>query len=209
MPSEYYNTSIEQGKSYQLLKKGWGGNDSKKYHLHIADLVSKYQAHTMLDYGCGRGEQYTIPVPWPTPEFNVFTDAMTLDQRIGIESYFMYDPCVPGIDQLPVAGSKFDCVICTQVVGSIPDDDMSWVVELLMSYTTKFCFIGLLDPLTTPVKSKKQELYDKQFFSVQRTQQWYWDQFKDWRGSDLYIYFKGPNSYQGDWHVGKSYRSDY
>ena len=209
MPSEYYNTSIEQGKSYQLLKQGWGGNDSKKYALHIADLVAKYQAQTMLDYGSGRGDQYTVPVTWPTPEFNVFTPEMTLDQRIGIESYFMYDPCVPGIDQLPAPGSKFDCVICTQVVGSIPDSDMPWVAELLMSYSTKFCFIGLLDPSTTPVKSKKQGLYDKQFFSARRTQQWYWDQFKDWRGSDLYIYFKGPTSYYEDWHMGKSYQSDY
>ena len=77
-----------------------------------------------------------------------------------------------------------------------------------MSYATKFCFVGLLDP-TIPVKSKKQGLYDKQFFSAQRTQQWYWDQFKDWRGSDLYIYFKGPTSYQEDWHVDNAYQSDY
>ena len=198
MPSEYYQTSINAGKEYHKKNKGWAGNDSKKYHLYIADLVQHYSAETMLDYGSGRGEQYTIPVPWPTPEIDVFTPAMTLDQRIGITSYYMYDPCVEGLDQLPPAGSKFDCVICTQVLGSVPDADIPWVIDLLMSYSKKFCFVGLLHP-NIPVKRHKLALYQQEYFPAQRTEQWYQDQFKHWTGSDLYLHFKGEQMYDSGW----------
>ena len=123
---------------------------------------------------------------------------MTFKERINAESVFLYDPCVEGIDRLPEKKSTFDAVICTQVLGSIPDQDMSWVKEELMSYTEKFCFIGLMDP-SVHVKSKKR-MYDTDYVTLNRTIEWYQQQFKDWQGSNLYWWFRYSDSDVNDWY---------
>ena len=86
---------------------------------------------------------------------------------------------------------------CTQVIGSIPDADIPWLKQRLMSYTGKVCFIGLVDPLRMP-KGKKQ-IYDPVYFSVKRTEEWYCEQFSDWVESELHWYFKTDQLYTEDW----------
>ncbi len=198
MPSEYYNISLELGKTFQKNNpKNWAGNDSKNYHNQIRFLMDKYNCKSVLDYGCGKGHQYKELASYGITETES-TEPMTFGQRINAQSVYMYDPCVEGIDVLPPAGSKFDAVLCTQVLGSIPDQDMQWVKETLMSYAAKFCFIGLMDP-TVHVKSKKR-LYDTDYVSLNRTIDWYRDHFKDWQGSDLYWWFRYSDSDINSWY---------
>lgn len=200
MFSEYYWHSVEKGQQYQTLKKGWAGNDVKKYKHYIIDLVQKYQANTMLDYGSGRGEQYSIPVPYPTDVAGVYTEPMTFDQYIGVKSVRQYDPCVSGIDVLPESSEKFDCVICTQVLGSIPDADMPAVIKLLAAYSAKFCFVSLIDPTYDPAKSNKTEIYDPEYFTPNRSQSWYFDMFKQhWNGPHCYVFFRAGQAYDPAW----------
>ena len=59
------------------------------------------------------------------------------------------------------------------------------------------CFIGLIDP-TRPPKGKKQ-IYDPEYFSVKRTEEWYREQFADWTGSDLHWYVRTDALYTNDW----------
>ena len=206
MFSWYYWQSVEQGRQYQERKKGWAGNDVKKYKHYIKDLVQKYQASTMLDYGSGRGDQYSIPVPYPTETAGVYTDSITFDQYIGVKSVQQYDPCVSGIDVLPELSQKFDCVICTQVLGSIPDADIPEVIKLLATYSTKFCFVSLLDPAQFDVKIGKTEIYDPEYFKVTRTKQWYFSMFQQhWRGArrrrgaHCYLFFRAGQAYNAAW----------
>lgn len=207
VPSDYYHTSVEQGREYHRKLKGWGGNDAKKYAQWIGDLVAHYGARTMLDYGCGRGNQYTTAVAWPTQEVDKFTEPMTFDQRIGVDSYCLFDPCVTEFAQEPEPNAKFDCVLCTQVLGSIPDQDMSWVIDKLMSHTTKFCFIALIDPADHAGKSCKKQLYNQEHFQEQRSQQWYKNKCSGWEGSDLYLFFKGQ-PWQPNWFHNQAFRRD-
>lgn len=192
MKSSYYDTSVEIGKLFQENNKAWNGSDTFKYHKQIKDLVKKYDCHTALDYGCGKGTQWHTKRVMPLHE-----EELTFEDYLGINEVTLYDPCVPAFSTLP--SDKFDIVICSQVLGSVPDADMTWVKDTLQSLTNKVCFIGLIDP-SVPPKSKKM-IYDLNFFKDKRSVPWYLDKFSSWEGSQLYWWFRVEGIlYTLDWH---------
>ena len=186
--SPYYLESVQQGTEFQKNNKSWAGYDVVKYQMKIKDLVVRYRATTILDYGCGKGLQYKEPLPYggsvghelPLEQWQTF------DEYLEVKVY-CYDPCVAGFEQLPPEGTKFDGVICTQVLNSIPDADMSWVRERLESYATKFCFIGV--NFQREAKSKKS-MYDPAHFHKPRTREFFRSHYQDWQGSDLFWWWK-------------------
>ena len=132
MPSEYYKQSVELGQQFQQRNpKNWTGNDSKNYHNYIRFLMDRYAARTVLDYGCGKGQQYidVVPYGWPS---GAVSKPMTFQTRINAELVYKYDPCVPAFDQEPV-GQQFDAVICTQVLVRIPDADIPLIKHKFMN----------------------------------------------------------------------------
>jgi hypothetical protein len=195
MVSSYYTQSVRLGTEFQESNKNWAGYDVVKYQKKIKDLVDHYGAKTILDYGCGKGLQYKEKLPYSQtgsvgiPE----SEWQTFDEYLGVKVY-CYDPCVAEFDQLPPAGTKFDGVICTQVLNSIPDDDMPWVRELLESYATKFCFIGL--NFQREAKSKKT-MYDPAYFREPRNREFFRRHYQNWSGSDLFWWFKDREYYAG------------
>lgn len=80
----------------------------------------------MLDYGCGKGLQYT-------------EDRMH-DAWGGIMPT-LFDPGVPGLDELPEG--TFDAVICTGVLEHIPGPEIVGTIERLAYYTNKWAFISI------------------------------------------------------------------
>ena len=200
MPSEYYNQSVELGKKFQQENSSWGGDDCKKYHNYIRYLMDQYQAKTVLDYGCGKGRQYQQLVPYGLPD-GTMTAPMTFTTRINADSVYCYDPCVEEFAQEPAPSQQFDAVICTQVLGSIPDKDMSWLRDRLMNYATKFVFIGLHNP-TRPPKQRKQ-MYDQKYITHNRPVEWYQEQFKSWTGPDLYWWFRDHKHPVNSWYQVK------
>jgi len=158
--------------------------------------MDKYNAKTVLDYGCGKGRQYVNMVPFGLP-YDQVTEPMTFQTRINAESVYKFDPCVKEFEVEP-EGQKFDAVICTQVLGSIPDDDLGWLKDKLMNYANKFVFIGLHNP-NKPVKSKKR-MYDSEYLTHERSVEWYQEQFKDWQGPELYWWFRDIEHPVNDWY---------
>lgn len=201
MPSEYYNQSVELGRQFQTNNpKNWSGNDSKNYHNQIRWLMDRYQARTVLDYGCGKGQQYQelngyVPSHSAPGER---TEPMTFQTRINAESVYKFDPCVEEFAQEPI-GQTFDAVICTQVLGSIPDQDMAWIKDKFMNYATKFVFIGLHN---IPAKNKKR-IYDSNYINYHRTVEWYQEQFGNWTGPNLYWWFRGIDTECNNWFIPK------
>jgi len=193
--SPYYLESVARGAEFQKNNKSWAGYDVVKYQKKIYDLVQRYNAKTILDYGCGKGLQYKDRLPYgggpglELPE----SEWQTFDEYLGVKVY-CYDPCVEGFEQLPPRGTKFDGVICTQVLNSIPDDDMPWVRDLLESYATKFCFIGI--NFQREAKDKKT-MYDPEYFKLPRTREFFRSHFRDWKGSDLFWWWKDRMHYDG------------
>ena len=117
MKSNYYDTSVQLGTEFQKNNpKNWAGYDVVKYQDQIKDLVQRYNAKTILDYGCGKGLQYTEKLPWGMkngvePPLDQWT---TFDKWLGVDVY-KYDPCVPGLDISPPVNMKFDGVICGHI----------------------------------------------------------------------------------------------
>jgi len=179
--SPYYLESVRQGTEFQQNNKSWAGYDVVKYQMKIKDLVNRYRATTILDYGCGKGMQYKEPLPYASKD-----NWQTFNEYLGVTVY-KYDPCVPEHSTLPPVGTKFDGVICTQVLNSIPDDDMPWVRDLLEGYATKFCFVGL--NFQREAKGKKT-MYDPEYFKLPRTREFFRSCFTDWKGSDLFWWWK-------------------
>ena len=186
--SPYYLESVQQGTEFQKNNKSWAGYDVVKYQKKIKDLVVRYRATTILDYGCGKGLQYKEPLPYASED-----NWQTFDEYLGVTVY-KYDPCVPEHSTLPPVGTKFDGVICTQVLSSIPDDDMTWVRDLLEGYATKFCFVGL--NFQREAKGKKT-MYDPEYFQQPRTREFFCSYFTDWSGSDLFWWWKDRSHYEG------------
>jgi hypothetical protein len=191
--SPYYLESVRLGREFQESNKAWAGYDVVKYQKKIKELVDHYSARTILDYGCGKGLQYQERLPYggsighELPE----SEWKTFDEYLGVTVY-KYDPCVAGFEQLPPEGTKFDGVICTQVLNSIPDDDMVWVRETLEKYAIKFCFIGL--NFQREAKEKKT-MYDSKFFREPRTREFFRSYYQDWSGSDLFWWWKDRGHY--------------
>jgi hypothetical protein len=193
--SPYYQESVRLGTEFQEQNKSWAGYDVVKYQKKIKDLVDRYGAKTILDYGCGKGLQYQERLPYgggvgvelPQDQWKTF------DEYLGVTVY-KYDPCVAGFEQLPPEGTKFDGVICTQVLNSIPDDDLPWVRDLLESYSSKFCFVGL--NFQREAKGKKT-MYDPEYFREPRTRQFFRSRFANWSGSDLFWWWKDRTHYKG------------
>lgn len=185
--SDYYQKSVELGIEFQEKNKSWAGYDVVKYQKQIKDLVTRYNARTILDYGCGKGLQYREPLPYGDND-----QWMTFDQYLGVTVY-AYDPCVAGLDTPPPNHSKFDGVICTQVLNNIPDDDLPWVADSLMSYADKFCFIGL--NFERRAKGKKQ-IYNPVYFQQDRTREFFRKTFAHWTGSNLFWWWKDREHYE-------------
>jgi hypothetical protein len=186
--SSYYKKSVKLGTQFQEENKSWAGYDVIKYQKKIKDLVVRYGAKTILDYGCGKGLQYTEPLPYGAePGTELPMDQwQTFDQYLGVK-VFKYDPCVKGLNRKPPKNKKFDGVICTQVLNSVPDDDMTWVREMLEQHAGKFCFIGI--NFQREAKDKKT-MYDPEYFFEPRTREFFKKYYTDWSGSDLFWWFK-------------------
>ena len=191
--SSYYEESVRQGSEFQKSNKAWAGYDVVKYQKKIKELVDRYGARTILDYGCGKGLQYQERLPYGGSAGHELPESewKTFDEYLGVTVY-KYDPCVIGFAQLPPEGTKFDGVICTQVLNSIPDDDMIWVREALENYATKFCFIGL--NFQREAKEKKT-MYDPKFFRSPRTREFFRSYYQNWKGSDLFWWWKDREHY--------------
>lgn len=192
MTSEYYKQSVDLGTDFQKNNpKNWAGYDVVKYQKQIKDLVLKYDAKTILDYGCGKGLQYTDPLPYALG--NEEPEWTTFDKWLGVTVY-KYDPCVEEFKEPPPADMKFDGVICSQVLQTIPDQDLPWVAEKLQSYTNKFCFISL--NFQKQAKSKKM-MYDREFFKEPRTREFFKKHFSQWSGNNLFWWWKDRMHYTG------------
>ncbi len=180
MYSDEYYDSVKRCADFHKNNKTWSGKATFQYANEIKDLVVKHNAKTLLDYGCGKAKHYD-------PESHIKIEDQTFDKWLGIDSVFKYDPCVENLDILPPEGSKFDAVIAIQSLTAVPDKDIDKVIEYLMSITGKFCFIGNSNP-ELGTKSNKV-VANQDFFTEDRTPEWWQEKFKHWQGSEIILHF--------------------
>ena len=161
-PSQEYYDAVAKGTEFQKKESPWAGYDAKNYAEEIKCLRKHHRAKTLLDYGCGKGYQYTRRTP-------------TFDQITGFRSCYLFDPCVDKFKKPPRSNRKFDAIICLQVLRHIPNQDIPWLKEYFARTAKKFVMIGEFHP-TIKQKPKKVTTQDGE----NRTVEWYHEQFADW-----------------------------
>ena len=120
------NEWIEQYKQYHAEQNtNYPGNNLKPQLHHIKDLVLDTKAETLLDYGCGKGLQYT---KWKHHE------------DLGIMPA-LYDPAVPEYENLP--DGPFHGVFSTDVLEHIPEHQIPKTIEEITRRAERFVFVAI------------------------------------------------------------------
>jgi len=109
------------------------GKSCLQHALSIKEIIEGTNSSTILDFGSGKGQQYTV-------------DKVNLFWNVEVRCY---DPYVKGYENLP--NENFDGVICTDVLEHIHEDDIDSIFEIIKSRANKFIFLGIC---TRPAKKK-------------------------------------------------------
>jgi len=130
MPSAAYEQALRECTKHHAQSKTFSGRLLRPHKKFLTALLQRHGAQSVLDYGAGKGEQYS----WVDPE-----DGKTLEQAWGVD-VCKYDPAWPPYADEPQG--VFDIVICTHVLGSIPKADLPFVIRRIMGFATKAVFIA-------------------------------------------------------------------
>ena len=95
---------------------------------YIVKLVKLTEAKSLLDFGCGKGKQYS--------GWGDLTAHITLGMMPAL-----YDPGVKEFEKIP--DGKFDGVYSTDVMEHIPKDELSDALEIIFSKASKFVFLAI------------------------------------------------------------------
>lgn len=145
-----YDLALKATQDFHTREKGFSGRFLLRYLEDVKHLCDHYAVASMLDYGCGRGAQYE-GAPIEVKTLGGVAN-MSVQNWLGITHLAKYDPGYP-----PFAGEpegKFDLVICTQVLGSIPISDLQWVIERICAYAT--CAVYFAESL---VEAPRKQLH--------------------------------------------------
>lgn len=149
-PTEAYTRALKATQAYHARKQGktFSGAFMFKDQRHrLAEICQRYSVETMLDYGCGYGQQYDMREgadgkgikpnePGFDPAGRSLFDILGLKNK----NVTRYDPGIPNVSAEPVG--KFDLVACVQVLGCVPTADLPWVIDRLYGFATKAVFVA-------------------------------------------------------------------
>jgi hypothetical protein len=114
---------IAQYRAMHESAKVFRGASIKGHIEALTDLIHRHRPESLLDYGSGKGAQYT---EWKVQE------------AWGGLVPACYDPAVPGIDVKPAG--RFDGVICTDVIEHVPPEAVEAVYREAIEYGARFAF---------------------------------------------------------------------
>ena len=146
-PSPRYRRLLEQYQQMHLLgdqhtgappEQTFPGESLPRQAPHIKRLIKLTGAATLLDYGCGKGQQY---LPRRTTDADEGIEYPDIQSYWGVRAIQRYDPAYQPFTQLPTG--KFEGVICTDVLEHCPEDDIPWILGELFGYATKFVFANV------------------------------------------------------------------
>ena len=100
------------------------GTAIKGYVEEIKEIIEETNSKTLLDYGCGKGQQYSIA---------------KIHEYWGVPRPYLYDPGVENLDIKPKG--RFDGVICTDVLEHVENPEA--VIRELFWYAQKFVYMTI------------------------------------------------------------------
>lgn len=161
-------TQIEKSKLVHKTLSKWQGEGTMQYVNLIKENINKYQCQTMLDYGCGKGVQYT---------------KFDLHIQLGLElnNIYQFDPAYEPLATEPDWHQTFDCSICLDVLHFVDEDELAVVKQRLEKVTTKFCIVGIQ---LAPPKPKSLALKP---YALLKSADWWQDKFNSWNSNSRLI----------------------
>jgi hypothetical protein len=146
-PSPRYRRLLEQYQQMHLLgdqhtgappEETFPGASLPRQAPSIKRLIKATGATTLLDYGCGKGQQY---LPRRITDSDEGIEYPDMQSYWGVKTIQRYDPAYQPFTQLP--SGKFEGVICTDVLEHCPEEDIPWILGELFGYATKFVFANV------------------------------------------------------------------
>lgn len=129
------NEIIEQYKEMHKSVIFSKGTALLKHVPELGKLVNLFECKTILDYGCGKAWFWKLK-HWPAIFNNI------------PQSVCLYDPAIPEFAYDP-PDTRFDMVVCTDVMEHVHPDHTVEVLDKLMQYTRKVLFLNIS---TVPAK---------------------------------------------------------
>ncbi|MDB4345251.1 class I SAM-dependent methyltransferase [bacterium] len=102
------------------------GNSIQRHTNEFVNFCYAYKPKTVLDYGCGKGLQWT---------------QRELHKEGNIHMPTLYDPGVPGLDKKP--NGVYDSVLCTDVMEHIHQEECDAVLEEVFNYARHSVFFTI------------------------------------------------------------------
>ena len=162
---------IAQYKEYHKDNKKYRGDNLAPQIHHILELIQMTQSTTLLDYGCGKGNQWTNNVLPVTPT--------------------LYDPAVPEHENKP--NGQFDGVISTDVMEHIPEEQIPQVFQEISQYATRFVFLAIATDPAIAVLPNGENAH-----CTLKPLEWWVDTWKEHTtNKDLQVHIKTYGQYRG------------
>jgi hypothetical protein len=135
----YYQDMHKHGAVAQNIpaSETFDGRSLPGHATIIRDLIRNLGAHTILDYGSGKGRQYDAM----SIEHNDGKSYPDIPTFWGIDSLTCYDPGYERFSELPKG--TFDGVISTDVLEHIPKEDVPWVLDEIFDYARIFVYLNV------------------------------------------------------------------
>ena len=171
-----YDYYIKQYEEAHLKPHMFPGISIRRYVDRIKNLIDLTETKTMLDYGCGKGLQYTDSKlmakhgGFPQDKWGILPE--------------LYDPAVEKYNVLPEV--VYDGVICTDVLEHVPEESTDFVIESALSKATKFAFFSIATYLGRDIKEILPN--GEQPHITVKTPEWWTEKFKTiLEGRDLKV----------------------
>ncbi len=146
-PSPRYLAMLQQYRTLHRDGEKFMGLDAENTfpgvsllpHLRrIKRLIDETGADRLLDYGCGKGYQYT-PGAIRAADYD---DCDNVMDYWGVLSVDCYDPCVERYSILP-SGGPYDGVISTDVLEHCVEEDVPWILGEIFGYASRFVYANV------------------------------------------------------------------
>ena len=135
-----YEQHLQLIRDFHALRKAFSGRRTFKCLDSIHAVCRAVGAGSLLDYGCGKGEQW---------EGDVFAtvvagrEGATLQEFLGLTSVLLYDPGVPEHEAKPPASTAVDVVTVVDVLEYVPLANLSRIVAEVFSYGQRCVYFNL------------------------------------------------------------------